>query len=280
VKLVSFVHPRSIESIVKYLYSGEAMDPGKEYRDNLQLISESLHLPSELMELVSVTGLPPTAAIRDLKRLQMNRVQSDFEKFVQDEIILRQKTVPTEDVEKAREEMSSSNPVWADCLLYVVKPDGMTTLCYAHLAMLTRSEYFLAMFTSPFSESRTLFEQQETLPILCLPVEADVAPIILSFLYTDRVEIPRDIAVDVLYAADFLLLPRLKSLAAIALENDVDPDNELTSEDVYEILRAAWATNTQRLEYHSSNRANVDNSVQRISQEISIQSSLIPNSTN
>lgn len=252
VKLVSLVHPRSIESIVKYLYSGEAVDPGKEYRDNLRLISESLHLPSELVELVSVTGLPPTAAIRDLKRLQMNRVQSDFEKFVQDEIILRQKTAPTEDLEKAREEMSLSNPVWADCLLYVEKQDGMTTLYYAHLAMLTRSEYFLAMFTSPFSESRTLFEQQETLPILCLPVEPDVAPIILSFLYTDRVEIPRDIAVDVLYAADFLLLPRLKSLAAIALENDVDPDNELTREDMYEILRAAWATNTQRLEYHSS----------------------------
>ena len=179
----------------------------------------------------------------------MNRVQSDFEKFVHDEIILRQKTIPTEHLEKAREEMSSSNPVWADCLLYVEKQDCTTTLYYAHLAILTRSEYFLTMFTSPFSESRTLFEQQETLPLLQLAIDADVAPIILSFLYTDRVEIPRDIALEVLYAADFLLLPRLKSLAAIALENDVDPDNEITREDMYEILRAAWATNTQRLEY-------------------------------
>src|SRR5271169_4499193 len=52
VKFASLVHPRSIESVVKYLYSGEAMDPGKEYRDNLQLVAESLHLPTELMELV------------------------------------------------------------------------------------------------------------------------------------------------------------------------------------------------------------------------------------
>ena len=249
VRFASFVHPRSIETVIKYLYSGEAMDPGKEYRDNLRLVAETLHLPSQLMELVDATGLPPTAAIRDLKRTGMNRVQSDFEKFVQDEILWRQKTVETGHVEKAREEMSSSNPIWADCLLYVDRQDGTTTLYYAHLAILTRSEYFLTMFTSPFSESRTLFETQEMLPLLELAIDADVAPIVLSFLYTDRVEIQRDIALEVLYAADFLLLPRLKSLAAIALENDVDPLNELSRDDLYEIMRAAWSTNTPRLEY-------------------------------
>lgn len=225
------------------------MDPGKEYRDNFRLVAETLHLPSELMLLVDATGLPPTAAIRDLKRTGMNRVQSDFEKFVQDEVLWRQKTVETEHMEKAREEMSSSNPTWADCLLYVDRQDGTTTLYYAHLAILTRSEYFLTMFTSPFSESRTLFETQEMLPLLELAIDADVAPIVLSFLYTDRVEIQRDIALEVLYAADFLLLPRLKSLAAIALENDVDPLNELSRDDLYEIMRAAWSTNTPRLEY-------------------------------
>src|SRR6202035_2205373 len=33
VRLVSLVHPRSFETVIKYLYSGEAVDPGKEYRD-------------------------------------------------------------------------------------------------------------------------------------------------------------------------------------------------------------------------------------------------------
>jgi ankyrin repeat and BTB/POZ domain-containing protein 1 len=248
VRFASLVHPRSIETVIKYLYSGEAVDPGKEYRDNLQLVSETLHLPSELMELVYSTGLPPTAAIRDLKRTEMNRVQTDFERFVHDEIIWRQRTVETHLLQKTREEMSSENPVWADCLLYVEREDT-TTLFYAHLAILTRSEYFLTMFTSPFSESRTLFESQETLPLLQLSIDADVAPIILSYLYTDRAEIPRDVALEVLYAADFLLLPRLKSLAAIALENDIDPLNKFSKEDMYEILRAAWSTSTQRLEY-------------------------------
>lgn len=249
VRFASFVDPRSIESIVKYLYSGEAMDPGKEYRNNLQLVSETLHLPPELMELVHATGLPPTAAIRDLKRREMNRVQSDFETFVRDEIIRRQKTVDTEHLELARREMFASNPVWADCLLYTNRQDGKTALFYAHLAILTRSEYFLTMFTSPFSESKTLFESQHSLPLLELAIDADVAPIVLAFLYTDRVEIHRDAALEVLYASDFLLLPRLKSLAAITVENDADPLDEFSNEELYEILRAAWSTNTPRLEY-------------------------------
>src|SRR5271169_621529 len=52
VQFASRVHPRSIESIIKYLYSGEAIDPGKEYRDNLKFAAELFHLPSELMDLV------------------------------------------------------------------------------------------------------------------------------------------------------------------------------------------------------------------------------------
>src|SRR5579859_6894131 len=184
----------------------------------------------------------------------MNRVQSDFEKFVSEEIIERKITVDVCALEQTREEMSLTNPVWADCLLYTNEQEGKTTIYYAHLAILTRSEYFLTMFTSPFAESRTLFEESSSLPLLELAIDAEIAPIVLSFLYTDRAEIPRDIALEVLYAADFLFLPRLKSLAAIALENenDIDPLNQFTREDMYEILRAAWSTNTQRLEYPRS----------------------------
>lgn len=249
VKLASIVHPKSLESIVKYLYSGEASDPGKECRANLRLVAEALHLPSELMELVSAVGLPSTAAIRELKRMEMNRVQSDFEQFVRNEIILRQENVKAEELEKARKEMSSANPVWADCLLYSDMQDGTISIYYVHIAILTRSEYFLVMFTSPFLESQTAYSSQQTLPLLELDIDPDATPIILTFLYTDRVEIPRDVALEVLYAADFLLLPRLKSLAAIVLENSDGPSNEYSREDLYEILRAAWSTDTPRLEY-------------------------------
>jgi ankyrin repeat and BTB/POZ domain-containing protein 1 len=231
------------------------------------------------MQLVEATGLPPTLAIRDLKRKEYHRVQADFGKFVHEEIIGRQRTVKTEEVEEAREEMSIENPVWADCLLRLDRDDDTTTLFYAHTAILTRSEYFLTMFTSPFVESRTLFERQENLPLLLLDVEPDVGPIILTFLYTDRAEIPRDIALDVLCGSAFLLLPRLKSLAAIALENESDPLNDLTPEDLYEILRAAWLTNTERLEYITlKSKLMVDNSVPRTLQSILISFSRIPSS--
>ena len=60
-------------------------------------------------------------------------------------------------------------------------------------------------------------------------------------------DIPHTLALEVLHAADFLLLPRLKSLAAIAIS---DPSQAADARlNMYDILRAAWATNTQRLEY-------------------------------
>jgi ankyrin repeat and BTB/POZ domain-containing protein 1 len=246
VTLSPLVQPRSFETVVRYLYSGEVVDPGKEYRDNLHLVMDTLHLPSEAMRLVDSAGLAPTIETRDLKRAEMGRVQGDFETFVQEEITPRRRTVESEELQRAREEMSLENPVWADCLVHVEELTGMSTLYYAHIAILTRAEYFLTMFTSPFSETKSLIESTDQLPMLQFTVEADIAPIVLAFLYTDRVEIPRDLALDVLYAADFLFLPRLKSLAAIALENDADV---LSLEDFYEILRAAWTTNTARLEY-------------------------------
>jgi ankyrin repeat and BTB/POZ domain-containing protein 1 len=248
VRFSSLVHPRSIESIIKYLYSGECLDPGKEYRDNLRTVVESLRLPSELLQIVDTAGLPPGPSIRDLKRIEMNRVQSDFENFVQG-ILTRQVSIENNSLEIMRKQMSLENPVWADCLLYINTQDSKSALFYAHLSILTRSEYFFTMFTAPFSESRTIFGKQEVLPLIRLPIEVEVAPIVLTFLYTDRAEIPREMALEVLYAADFLLLPRLKSLATIALESDIDPLNELPREDLYEVLKAAWATNTPRLEY-------------------------------
>ena len=271
VKLASIVHPRSFDTVVRYLYSGEVVDPGREHRENMQLVAESLHLPSEVMELVNAAGLLPTLEIRELKRNEMSRVQKDFEEFVQREIIERQRTVNCGLLEETRKEMSKENPCWADCLVYIDRQDGTTTFYYAHIAILTRAEYFLTMFTSAFSESKTLFEAQDELPLLQLSIDADVAPIVLSFLYTDRVEIPRDIALDVLFAADFLFLTKLKSLAAIALENEADPLNELTREDLYEVLRAAWTTDTPRLEYSlPRSKTDLANSSRRISQKISI----------
>jgi len=93
-------------------------------------------------------------------------------------------------------------------------------------------------------EARVVNEGED-IPVIPLAVSPSVAPIVLTFIYADRVEIPPELALDTLFAADLLLLDRLKSLAAISLTNCRPEDLPI---DMYSILRAAWQTRVERLE--------------------------------
>ncbi|ORY18715.1 hypothetical protein BCR34DRAFT_595944 [Clohesyomyces aquaticus] len=132
-----------------------------------------------------------------------------------------------------------------------------STLYPAHRAMLLRSEYFLAMFSSAFREA------QETphLQIITLDCSPAVLETILGFLYTERADFGLDIAIDVLFAADQLFIEKLKQRAALIIStlgngstSTVEADNprgETAAEDVidiYEVIRAGWDTRVQRLE--------------------------------
>jgi ankyrin repeat and BTB/POZ domain-containing protein 1 len=120
-----------------------------------------------------------------------------------------------------------------------------------HRAMLIRSEFFLAMFSSPFREALPSPHLQ-IIPIACSPA---VLEIILTFLYTERADFGLDLAVDVLFAADLLFLEKLKAKAGVVISTlgngtataiPTDTDDEPL--DIYEIIRAAWLTRVQRLE--------------------------------
>jgi ankyrin repeat and BTB/POZ domain-containing protein 1 len=125
-----------------------------------------------------------------------------------------------------------------------------------HRAMLIRSEFFLTMFSSSFREAQPTPHLQ-IIPIACSPA---VLEIILTFLYTEKADIPLDMAVDVLFAADLLFLEKLKMRAAVVistlgngtaattLPDAADDSSDEESIDIYEILHAAWLTRVQRLE--------------------------------
>lgn len=133
-----------------------------------------------------------------------------------------------------------------------------------HRAMLIRSEFFLTMFSSSFLEA----QDSPHLRIISIACSPAVLEIVLTFIYTERATFPLSISVDVLFAADLLLLEKLKMRAAIVIstlgsgpisttttttttsDNDVplEADREPESIDVYEILHAAWLTRVQRLE--------------------------------
>lgn len=129
----------------------------------------------------------------------------------------------------------------------------------AHRAMLLRSEYFHAMFSSPFKEA----QPSEHLPIVHIDCTPTVLSVVLSYLYTEQASFGLDVALDVLFAADFLMIEKLKVKAAMiisslgngrsSLVGAENPRDEIATEedeelDMYEVVRAGWATRVHRLE--------------------------------
>ena len=135
----------------------------------------------------------------------------------------------------------------------------MSTLFPVHKAMLLRSEFFLTMFSSGFRESQDT-QHLQIIPIDCSP---HVLEIVLEFLYTEKTNCPLELAIDVLFAADLLLIEKLKQKAAVVISTlgngsmsqiparlDVSEDaqSEQPELDVYDVVRAGWLTRVPRLE--------------------------------
>ncbi|KAF6219569.1 hypothetical protein HO133_004038 [Letharia lupina] len=128
-----------------------------------------------------------------------------------------------------------------------------------HRAMLLRSEYFLTMFSSAFREAQAT----EYLHIISMDCSPEVLEVVLQFLYTEKTDFPLEIAIDVLFAADHLLIEKLKMKAAVvistlgngsmsqiptrldAAETSSPAPEEL---DIYDVVRAGWLTRVPRLE--------------------------------
>ena len=140
------------------------------------------------------------------------------------------------------------------------RPTQKSTLFPVHRAMLLRSEFFLTMFSSGFREAQSTPHIQ-IIPIDCTP---DVLEIVLTFLYTEKADFAIDKAVDVLFAADLLLIERLKQKAAVIIStlgngtmapaSDLQivgterPAADAENIDIYDVVRAGWMTRVPRLE--------------------------------
>lgn len=138
-------------------------------------------------------------------------------------------------------------------------PPQKSVLYPVHRAMLIRSEFFNAMFSSSFKEAY----MEEHLHIVSIDCSPEVLETILTFFYTEKAEFPLRTAVEVLFAADRLLIERLKTKAAVVISSlgsgtfarnqasskaKGGPSTEDGEIDIYEIIRAGWLTRVQRLE--------------------------------
>ncbi|KAF4620161.1 hypothetical protein G7Y89_g14661 [Cudoniella acicularis] len=133
-----------------------------------------------------------------------------------------------------------------------------------HRAMLLRSEYFQTMFSSSFQEAQ-LTEYLQIVNIDCSPA---VLEIVLTFLYTEKADIPIELALDVLLAADMLFIEKLKTKAAIVISTvgmgsatlvdrtrfEIGKEVEVEVEpiNIYDVIRAGWFLKVQRLEEFSA----------------------------
>jgi hypothetical protein len=95
-----------------------------------------------------------------------------------------------------------------------------------------------------------------------------VLEIVLDFLYTEKADIPIELAIDVLFAADMLFIEKLKGKAAIVIstvgmgsqnlsdrthtEAGEEAEAEVEPINVYDVIRAGWFLKVQRLEEFSA----------------------------
>lgn len=227
------------------------------YVDNLDadLSSDELRNVLEMSERLKIPALAEyfldsELSKRERQQVQSRQAQEDLERYVLGEVIGKAWVIDqpyTQCLDSARTKWSEDSTTVADALLVVPIDDSSSKVYAVHKSMLIKSEYYLTAFTAGFAESSA------ELPVFTLDVIPEVAEIILTFLYVDRVDIPRELALDVLDAASFLLLSKdrsLKSLAAISVTSN---DQELPpNTDVYSIVRIAWQTETQRLEQYAA----------------------------
>ena len=311
-KLPATVPPQAFEIAIKYIYLGELPNDvgggaGTGYSE--EEVLEGIDKISKQLEVRSlwdgILEIHDRRLARQYKTEEAQRGRSALETWFRDNVIKHKVVLESSkahDVKWDRE-----NGIFADVLLRADDlpsyesplPSGtqtplaiggipigplathsaqdpspfrtMSTLFPAHKAMLLRSEYFHAMFSSTFREA----QESPHLQIITVDCTPDVLEAVLAFLYAERAEFPLDIAVDVLFAADLLLIEQLKAKAALiisTLGNGTLPAQNTQSErpdttqstkdegesassdplDPFTILRAAWLLRVPRLEHFAA----------------------------
>jgi hypothetical protein len=120
------------------------------------------------------------------------------------------------------------------------------------------------MFASSFQEAQVT----EFLQIVNVDCSPAVLEIVLTFLYTEKADIPIELALDVLFVADMLFIEKLKTKAAVVISTigmgsvsladrthgEVGQEQEVEVEpiNVYDVIHAAWFLKIQRLEEFSA----------------------------
>ena len=202
-----------------------------------------------------------TSKAQDVKWTQDNSIFADvLLRADEDDYPSSEPSTPTTEIAS-----TPSIPIGLPLTTQPTKPPRKSVLFPAHRAILLRSDYFSTMFSSSFVEALPP-SQTNHLQIISVDCSPPVLKLVLDFLYTETVDIPLSLAVDVLFAADMLFIEKLKTKAAqvistlgngtkTSLGDRTHTDNREEAEEeinVYDVIRAGWDTRVQRLEEFSA----------------------------
>lgn len=303
-KLSHAVPVEAFQVVARYLYLGELPRDLVDARSSAteEEIFKGLDKISKQLE---VDRLWDAVLSHDDRRLarqryqdEVNRAQVQVEGFFREHVLGHKMVVDTKKVNDIK--WKHYNSIFADCLLradYENEDDAgdsgyeeahigangipigpaseapvsngsskkrqKSVVFPAHKAMLIRSPYFETMFSSEFLEA----QESENLHIIKVDCVPEVLEIILTFLYTEKADVPLELALELLYVSDMLLIDRLKTKAAVAIStlgsatNNVLVDRTHTNGDegdeevvemepinIYDVIHAAWDLRVQRLE--------------------------------
>ncbi|KAK9378734.1 uncharacterized protein V2V93DRAFT_374895 [Kockiozyma suomiensis] len=258
IALAPAIDPHAFEIVLRFLYVADISATPFSLIKPVQSAARKLELPGLLAAVSPASADLSARRRRELRNADMHTAQDDFERFVRNDVISAVRVYLQSDYQADKDACACVPPESTADILLAVNDRQSVFLYPTHRAVLIRSEYFLTMFTSLFSEgiyctpntsasspiSTPSTSGLRQLPVISLNASCDVAEIILTYLYADRVDIPGSIALDVLYCADELLIDKLKSLASVVLSSN----DEILPADIYDILRAGWATRMDRLE--------------------------------
>ncbi|KAK3694806.1 hypothetical protein B0T22DRAFT_82208 [Podospora appendiculata] len=292
-------HTIPIESfrvVLRYLYLG---DLPRDFVGPSSLVSEEevfkgidkLCKQLEIEKLWEAVLMSDRRLARQRQQDEIQRAQSQVEGFFRDTVMKYKMVVDSRKADEVK--WPHGNAIFANCILraddlqgdeedadQVVTLNGIplgsagggvapnkhrrSFLYPVHKAFLIRSPYFATMFSSEFKEAK----DSEFLHIITVDCSPEVLEIILSFVYTEKGECPLELALDLLYASDMLLLDKLKTKAAVtistlgsgtsnalvdrthsgAADQDAGAGVEVEPINVYDVIRAAWDLKVQRLE--------------------------------
>lgn len=267
-QLPNSIDPKATEITFRFLYLGEiAQILSGDLLAHIKVIYTLLDLPS--LWYFALTSDDPKSW-RQVQSNEIDKAKQDLDTWFDEFVLGKAVRVNTDEADAFR--MEVENDSFADVVLRSGEDAGnrppgaapdwkpQTVFYPVHKAML-RSEFFTLMFTSSFKEGQKQ-SPDEPLHIISLEILPHILELVLRFLYSDKVVVPLEYALDTLYAADQLFIERLKVKVTMIISSQghgglpgdygnkgENWDNRSAEGyDVYDVIRAGWATRQQKLE--------------------------------